>query len=185
MTDDRPYPDEPAGPFPEPPATFTDRADREITLQPLGAGPPAGGDRGSAVTALADMYEDFDPADRAQGIPPMGRSRVESWLSGLESSDAVNVLAWQGDAVAGHATLVPDGEGAYELAIFVHQDYQRAGIGGRLIRHLLGEGTVRGVERVWLTVERWNEAAIGLYRDVGFERTGDDRFELEMTLRLT
>jgi len=183
MTVDRYFPEEPAGPFPCPPATFPDRAGREITLEVLEADDD--GDPAEALDALADMYERFDPADRAQGIPPMGRERVESWLSTLATSDAVNVLAWHGDVVAGHATLVPDGHGAYELAIFVHQDYQRAGIGGRLIRHLLGEGEARGVERVWLTVERWNDAAVTLYKEVGFERTGSDRFEMEMSLRLS
>jgi ribosomal protein S18 acetylase RimI-like enzyme len=130
------------------------------------------------------MYERFDPADRAQGIPPTGRDRIERWLGTLFDAEAINVLAWHGDEVAGHATLVPDDDGAVELAIFVHQDYQRAGIGWQLIQHLLGEGAERGVERVWLTVERWNDAAIGRYREVGFERTGADRFETEMSLRL-
>ena len=180
MTDERPYPAEPARPFPTPPETFADREGREIELRCL----DEAADRAGALDALADMYDRFDPSDRAQGIPPVGRERIESWLSTLAESDAVNVIAWHGDAVAGHATLVPDGSGAHELAIFVHQDYQRAGIGGRLIRHLLGEGAARGVERVWLTVERWNEPAIRLYRDVGFEGTGADRFEVEMSLRL-
>jgi len=37
---------------------------------------------------------------------------------------------------------------------------------------------------VWLTVERWNRAAVALYEDVGFERSGTESFELEMSLRL-
>ncbi|MFB6296848.1 MAG: GNAT family N-acetyltransferase, partial [Halobacteriales archaeon] len=72
----------------------------------------------------------------------------------------------------------------YELAIFVHHQYQGAGVGSRLIRHLLGEGERRGVERVWLTVERWNAPAVNLYEDVGFETTKAESFELEMALRL-
>ena len=180
MTVDRPFPAEPAGPFPAPPTSFVDRVDREIELRRLSEVD----DRGAALSALADMYERFDPADRAQGIPPTGRERIESWLETLATSDAVNVLARHGEAVVGHATLVPDGTGAYELAIFVHQDYQGAGIGSRLIRHLLGAGAESGVERVWLTVERWNSPALALYKDVGFEPSGDQSFELEMSLRL-
>ena len=175
MNADRPYPETESGPFPEPPVEFADNEDRPITVRAY---------ESDDLEALVSMYVDFDPADRAQGIPPIGRDRIESWLATLVDGEALNVLAWHDDEVAGHATLVPDDTDAYELAIFVHQDYQRAGIGGRLIRNLLGAGAARGVERVWLTVERWNDAAVGLYESVGFERTGDARFEVEMTLRL-
>lgn len=175
------YPDEPAGPFAPPPQTVDDREGREIAIERLGE---RRGDGATEREALAGMYETFDPADRAQGIPPAGPEAVRDWLSGLAGSDAVNVVAWHDDRVAGHAMLVPDGDGGVELAIFVHQDYQGAGIGGRLIRALLGAGAEAGLERVWLTVERWNRAAIGLYRDVGFETTSAGSFDLEMALRL-
>lgn len=181
MSGDRPFPAEQAGPFPTPPATFVDRAGRDVELLRFSDVD----DQASLLASLADMYEAFDPADRAQGIPPTGRDRIESWLETLTETDAVNVVARHGGDVVGHATLVPDGAGAYELAIFVHQDYQGAGIGSRLIRHLLGAGAESGVERVWLTVERWNAPALVLYEDVGFERTSDDHFELEMSLRLS
>ena len=180
-TDDR-FPEAAAGPFPSPPMAFTDGAGREIVVRAVGEGPPA--DRTEEFERLVSMYTSFDPEDRAQGIPPGREDRVRSWLEALLTEDAVNVIAWAGDAVAGHATLVPDAEGAYELAIFVHQDYQHAGIGRALIRCLLGEGARRGVERVWLTVERWNEVAISLYHSVGFETTNAESFELEMGLRL-
>jgi len=73
---------------------------------------------------------------------------------------------------------------AHELAIFVLQTYQRAGIGRELLETLLGYGATQGVERVWLTVERWNSAAMGLYRDVGFDTCGTESFEVEMSLTL-
>lgn len=93
------------------------------------------------------------------------------------------MIAWCGDEIAGHATLVPDDE-AYELAIFVHQEYQRAGIGTHLIRGLLGYGQAEGIQKVWLTVERWNRAAVSLYKKIGFETSNAESFELEMGLRL-
>jgi len=37
---------------------------------------------------------------------------------------------------------------------------------------------------VWLTVERWNHAAISLYEKVGFETTGVESFDLEMAIRI-
>ncbi|WP_254823238.1 GNAT family N-acetyltransferase [Haloglomus halophilum] len=174
----RDYPDTVAGPYEPPPRTFTDRADRELTVRVYGEGP------GDDLEALVEMYEGYDPEDRAQGIPPAGEERIRSWLDTITDDDCYNVVAWHDDWPAGHATLVPDRGGAYELAIFVDSDYQNAGIGTQLIEGLLGHGHDIGIERVWLTVERWNEPAISLYHKVGFERTGDGSFELEMTARL-
>ncbi|WP_435067424.1 GNAT family N-acetyltransferase [Haloplanus sp. C73] len=179
MTDGRDYPDEPAGPFPTPPTTVEDREGRSITVRRY--------DEERDREALESMYAAFDPADRAQGIPPTGEDRIADWLDAITSGDAVNVVACHGDDIAGHATLVPDSDEtvvAAELAIFVLQAYQGAGIGTHLIETLLGAGEEAGVERVWLTVERWNEPAISLYEKVGFEPSDTESFEHEMTIRL-
>jgi ribosomal protein S18 acetylase RimI-like enzyme len=179
MTGERRYPEEAGGDFVAPPASFTDAAARAIDFLAHGDGPID-----EEREALVAMYANFDSADRAQGVPPIRESAVRDWLDALLAEDAVNVLAWHGEFVAGHATLVPGNEDGHELAIFVHHQYQGAGIGSRLIRCLLGEGKRRGIERVWLTVERWNGPAVNLYRDVGFETTSSENFELEMALRL-
>jgi GNAT superfamily N-acetyltransferase len=173
MSEPRRFPDEPAGPFSEPPLSFNDREGREIEIRPY---------EEDDEEALVSMYVDFDPADRAQGIPPATEPRVRDWVNTL--AEGLNVVAWHSDRIAGHATLVPGGNDAYELAIFVHQEYQRAGIGSHLIRTLLGYGREQGIEKVWLTVERWNRAAVNLYRNVGFETADAESFELEMVLRL-
>ena len=170
------YPDDVAEEFEAPPLTFEDREERDIEIRPYD-----GSDE--EREALVDMYEAFDPADRAQGIPPGKRERIETWISNILDEECLNVIAWDDDTVAGHATLVPDGD-AYELAIFVLQAYQRAGIGRRLMHALLGYGREEGVEKVWLTVERWNRPAVGLYQEIGFETSDAESFELEMTIRL-
>jgi GNAT superfamily N-acetyltransferase len=175
MAHDRVYPDEPAGPFPSPPISFADREGREIEIRAYD-----GTER--EREALVEMYVAFDPADRAQGIPPTEERRIRSWLEEILEIGH-NVIAWNGADAAGHATLVPQGD-AYELAIFVLQAYQEAGIGTRLIKGLLGHGEDSGVERVWLTVERWNKPAVNLYRKIGFEPSDAEGFELEMSLRL-
>ncbi|EMA59095.1 GNAT family N-acetyltransferase [Halorubrum lipolyticum] len=173
---DRGYPEAVADEFPVPPTEFADREGRTVEIRPY-----EGTDEG--YEALVEMYDAFDPADRAQGIPPGGEKRIREWLDAILGDDCLNVIAWCGDDVAGHATLVPDGD-AYELAIFVHQEYQRAGIGTHLIRGLLGHGQAEGVRKVWLTVERWNRAAVSLYKKIGFETSDAESFELEMGLRL-
>jgi len=176
MTNDKTYPDEPGGPFPEPPTTVEDREGRSITVRRY--------DEAVDREALEAMYEAFDPADRAQGIPPTGEKRIADWLDTITGEGTLNVVANHEDAVVGHATLVPDGDSTAELAIFVLQEYQGAGIGTHLLENLLGAGTAAGFERVWLSVERWNESAVSLYEKVGFVPSDTESFEHEMTIRL-
>lgn len=175
----RVYPDEVAGPYDPPPRSFTDAEGREIHVRGYGEAPNE-----DEHEALVEMYVAFDPEDRAQGIPPTGEERVRTWLETILAEGGVNVIAWDGELAIGHATLVPDGESAYELAIFVLSAYQGAGIGTDLIESLLGAGREEGIDRVWLTVERWNSPAVHLYRKVGFETAGTESFELEMAARL-
>ena len=253
MARERYYPDERVGPFPKPPARITDGEGRDLEVLPLEDSP-------EARDALTRMYLQFDPADRAQGIPPTGEDAIRKWLDPLVET-GVNVAvqsASDGRAIVGHAVLVPDvddeippvdgwtpgtggsnteadgerareaddhspneddattavdessvaeddattaidespvaedgwsqhetpGDYEWELAIFVLQSHQGAGVGTELLAHLLGEAAARGIEDVWLTVERWNGAAISLYERMGFERVGAERFDIEMALRL-
>jgi GNAT superfamily N-acetyltransferase len=176
MNRDRNYPETVAGPFEAAPFSFEDREGREIELRPYD-----GSDE--EFEAIVTMYVAFDPADRAQGIPPGDEERIRTWLDGLLEKGSYNVIAWHGDTVAGHATLVPDDD-TYELAIFVLQAYQESGIGTRLMRGLLGYGAENGVDRVWLSVERWNKPAIGLYEKLGFEISNSESFEMEMNARI-
>ncbi|WP_126662336.1 GNAT family N-acetyltransferase [Haloterrigena salifodinae] len=186
MAGTRPYPDGPAGPFPSPPTTVEDREGRSIEIR-------ATNDFEETLADVVEMYVAFDPTDRAQGIPPTGESRIRNWLETI-AEESVNVVAVVGDDVVAHAMLVPDTDDPsaiedhsdveWELAIFVLQEFQRAGIGTKLLEHLLGHAGDIGIEQVWLTVERWNNPAIALYERVGFEATGTESFEQEMAIRL-
>jgi ribosomal protein S18 acetylase RimI-like enzyme len=169
------FPDGSVGEFPLPPREISDGDGRPITLREAEPGDQRG---------LVDMYVEFNPEDRAQGIPPSGESDVQDWLDTVSDGDSLTVVAVHEGDIVGHGMLVPDPDESYELALFVLRDYQGAGIGTELLRTLLGLGRKRGVERVWLSVERWNDAAIAVYKKVGFERTGSASFELEMALRL-
>ncbi|PKN35768.1 MAG: ribosomal-protein-alanine N-acetyltransferase [Deltaproteobacteria bacterium HGW-Deltaproteobacteria-19] len=66
------------------------------------------------------------------------------------------------------------GEGQLQR-IAVRQDLRRAGIADRLMEGMLGLCAQEDVTRVMLEVRRSNEAAIGLYRKWGFQRTGTRR----------
>jgi len=171
----REYPDEPAEEFPRPPRTVTDREGRDVEIMAADA---------DDHDAVLEMYLSFDPADRAQGIPPAREEAIEDWLDTILGEETLNVVAVHEGSVVGHATLVPDRHGEHELAIFVLQAFQAAGIGTYLVKTLLGLAQKEGLENVWLTVERWNDAAVALYKKVGFETTGAESFEIEMSIQL-
>ena len=141
------------------PATIEDGSGRAIRFAPY---EPA------ARESLVDMYATFDPTQRAQGIPPVRRDAVESWLDSV--LEGPSLLAWHEDRVVGHVLFVPDGDGAHELAIFVHQGYQDAGVGTALLRRGLDHARAAGVTRVWLSVTWGNDRARAVYRRAGFER---------------
>jgi ribosomal protein S18 acetylase RimI-like enzyme len=160
--------------FPRPPFEFEDREERVIGIR----------EYNGEYDAVMRMYEEYDPGDRAQGIPPVRGDALKRWLDSI--LEGVNAVAWDGDDAVGHATLVEDeGMDAHELAIFVAQSHQCAGVGSRLIRVVLSLAYERGVRDVWLSVERWNRAAVRLYNGVGFEKTRQEGFEIEMATRLT
>lgn len=143
--------------FPSPPRSFTDADDRDIQLRAY---------EDDAFESLVTMYATFDPSQRAQGTPPLGEPAIRDWLEFV--LDGFSVVARHDDSVVGHITFVPDGVGHHELAIFVHQDYQRAGIGSELLRTGLRYANQQGVTKVWLTVESWKGSIQKLYWDVGF-----------------
>jgi GNAT superfamily N-acetyltransferase len=133
------------------------------------------------------LYEAFDPADRAQGLPPRTTAGVESWLGDI-CETGVHTVAWHDGRAVGHACLVPTRDARHELAIFVAGAYQQAGIGTRLLRTLLGQGAASGVERVWLVVGPRNTVARRLYESAGFDRATDPdglgATDIEMERRL-
>lgn len=154
----------------EPPLTITDGRGHDIHLRPY---------RETDLEGLVAMYDDFDPAQRAQGTPPIGSDAIRRWLA--DALAGVDVVALDGERVVGHVSFVPDGTGRHELAIFVHQDYQRAGIGSALLAAGMGHASAEGVTYVWLSVEAWKRDAQRLYRRAGFSTVNPMGFAHRMS----
>lgn len=167
------YPEETVGGFPRPPRSVTDGRQRHITFRRL-----------TDLEPLVEMYVDFPAEERAQGIPPGGEPAIRDWLDIVTGTNCLNVVGRHESTTVGHAMLVAEDNGNHELAIFVRPDYQGAGIGTELLETTLGAAAAAGFECIWLSVERWNRAAIGLYEKVGFQRVESRSFEMEMRIRL-
>jgi ribosomal protein S18 acetylase RimI-like enzyme len=140
-----------------PPYTIRDDCERDVDIR---------GYRAEDFEKLVGMYDDFAPEQRAQGVPPLTTEGIRDWLG--EIVDGPNVVALCDERVVGHLSLVPDGTDRHELAIFVHQSYQQAGIGSALLAGGLGRASDLGVGYVWLSVGTDKRYQQRLYNRAGF-----------------
>ena len=65
---------------------------------------------------------------------------------------------------------------SFEIAditnVTVQKEYRRQGIARRMLTELMAEGRAEGIERFTLEVRSSNEAAIALYKSLGFLQEG-------------
>lgn len=134
------------------------------------------GDRES----LLDTYRDFDPGQRAQGLPPADEGRLADWLDGL-IDEGCNFVAARDGVIAGHAAYTPTDAAEPELAVFVHQDYQGRGLGTELCRHVVATAAAADRDGLELVVRPGNETAVGIYERLGFERDEPDELDERAT----
>ncbi len=133
---------------------------------------------------LLKMYLHFSPKPASQGLPPEDPEVCRCWLNNLLEI-GLNLLAWRGDRVIGHAVLIPDPKRkTAEFVIFVDQDHRNLGIGTELTRLALQKSIQLGFESIWLTVPISNFIAIKLYKKFGFEYVDTDPYERMMRIQL-
>ncbi|PCH64114.1 MAG: ribosomal-protein-alanine N-acetyltransferase [SAR86 cluster bacterium] len=90
----------------------------------------------------------------------------------LRSGHECWVLA-NGSVIAAHGVLsVAVGE-SHLLTLCVNPQYQRLGLGRRLLEHLLTQASVNQASVCFLEVRLSNKAAISLYKRLGFLQIGE------------
>jgi len=132
--------------------------------------------------ALVAMYEAVDVHSRTLGVPPKNRADLESWLDHL-TTDGWNVVARLDGRIVGHVAVVPADAAEPEFVVFVHQDYQRRGIGTELLKQAIARAAPAGYDALRLTVAAENDAARALFEGLGFEVV--ERLEWECQMRLS
>lgn len=134
---------------------------------------------------LLAMYADFEPKRGAQGLPPEGDARISEWLNRVLMKGHHAVVEIDG-RVRGHVMLIPMDDGSLELANFLHQSVRNRGIGTWMNRLAIDLAKESGVNRVWLSVEPGNRAAVRSYEKAGFQRLPGSLWapEIEMAAEL-
>lgn len=113
------------------------------------------------------FYFRFEPKRAAQGLPPRGTERIARWLDAVLSR-GIHLLVELDDVVAGHALLVPMEPAVAEYAIFLDREIRGQGVGTEVNRIAVEAARAAGLNRLWLSVEPHNRAAIRSYEKVGF-----------------
>ena len=94
----------------------------------------------------------------------------------IRSDSEVSFLAFEGGRLVGHVTVQreqhPVTRHVASLGIAVAIDARGRGIGRRLMDEAIAWSTAAGIEKLVLAVYPHNEAAIALYRSVGFVEEG-------------
>jgi len=103
----------------------------------------------------------------------------DRWLLRLAEPGVYTLVAVSGDEVVGYVRLKRgEGLGSHvgEIsAVAVRPDFQRKGVGGRLMNEMFRVADDLGLRRLRLTVHSDNAVAIHLYESLGFEVEGRER----------
>lgn len=117
---------------------------------------------------LESFYQAFEPKRVAQGLPPHHAEGIAAWLDAVLDR-GLHLLAILDQDLVGHAFLVPmNRSDAAEYAVFLRADVRGRGIGTALNRMAVEGAPECGFQRIWLTVEPRNRAAIRSYEKAGF-----------------
>jgi diamine N-acetyltransferase len=130
-----------------------------------------------------EMYDGFEPAGAAFGLPPPGEEARRRWI-GSALGQGMNLAAFSTDGAAvGHAFLVPGELCSAELAVFVRQEFRGRGVGTALVKALLDRGTSAGLRRDWALTGTANLAARRMLEKCGFGMTASAGAEAELEIR--
>jgi GNAT superfamily N-acetyltransferase len=140
---------------------------------------PATGDDLAAVQALHDGSAEAARQRYLGNVPPEARlARL------LEPIGGVTLLALHGDEVVAMANLVAEGD-LGEVALLVHEDWQRRGIGTALLRRLAGYADRAGYAAIVAHAAADNTAVLRTLRRIGPGTTDCDGPMVSVTLPVT
>jgi len=135
--------------------------------------------------AVLQMYDQFEPKESAQGLPPKDPVRRKQLILDI-LKESISIIAFHDNTVFGHSALMDIEKGVFaELLIVIHQDWQGVGLGKEMISFLLDIARIKSYRKIWLTVETANIKAIHVYKKFGFNFIDNLTSEREMELMIT
>lgn len=117
---------------------------------------------------LKDMGRFIGAAIAIRSLDPALRPGLSEVISSIQPQAGLFVLEQSGEPVS-TAICVQDGDLAGLFEVATQESRRGRGHGRRTLLSALKWAFARGARSAWLQVEADNEAAIGLYRSMGFD----------------
>lgn len=163
-----------------PPAMQYPAVRHDRTGEPFSVRPGEFADR----PALLAFYVGFEPKRAAQGLPPAGADRVARWLDSV-LPNGIHLVAFRDQRLIAHAFVLPtDRPGTGEYAVFLNAPERGRGVGTELNRLAITAAIDAGYQRLWLSAEPHNRAAIRSYEKVGFRYVPESIYSTELEMEL-
>ena len=138
---------------------------RIVTIRPL-----LEKDRGR----LFEMFSSMSKKALRWSMAPYTESVIERWMNNLPN--LIALLAEWCDSIIGYSAVFkhthPRQKGIGDMGIYLHQDFQRVGLGSTMVELVVDLAGREGLHRLTLHVVSENTGAIRLYEKLGFTVEG-------------
>jgi len=145
--------------------TVTLRDGRRVHIRPLKEDDREG---------LHGMYQSMSDDALRWSMAPYTEETIDTWIGDLPN--LISLVAVHLGEIIGYASIQkfahPRLAGTGDLNIYIHQDYQGAGLGTALMVMLLNAANEQSLHRINLEVVADNEKAVHLFRKFGFNVEG-------------
>jgi ribosomal-protein-alanine N-acetyltransferase len=123
---------------------------------------------------LLSMFTTMSESALLWSNPPYDEQKIDRWMSGCETG--LSLVAQSEDRLVGISAVYqlprPRQKGIGGMMIYIHQDFHGVGLGTEMVSKLLTLAKHKGLHRIGLEVVENNEAAVRLYKNLGFEIEG-------------
>lgn len=125
----------------------------------------------------ADTYKSFFSKETVKYIIEESQTLDKLKLE-IENKDILFLVAkYNSDKIIGLATAEKKDKGIFLKRLYVHPDYQRKGVGIKLLTNVLNN--FKNIKKIYLEAEQDNIKGISFYKKNGFKIIENKEYELK------
>ncbi|MCA1024857.1 GNAT family N-acetyltransferase [Cytobacillus kochii] len=134
---------------------------------------------------LVQLMKDVEASSPYMLMEAGERTLTVEGAEAIINRDHITVIgAEDGERLIGYTLVIKETvrrkKHCASIVVGVHKDYRGMGVGGQLLQAVLAWANQEAIMRIELTVVSENEAALALYKKIGFEVEGVKRRSLLM-----